>query len=158
MAGKIHHYDVQLEWTGNTGAGTSSYTSYDRSYRLRVNGKPAIAGSSDAQFRGLPARWNPEDLLVAALSACHHLWYLHLCADAGVNVIAYRDDASGVMAENDDGSGQFTAVVLHPTVTITATSDREKARSLHHEAAKFCFIARSMNFPVGHEPTIIVDE
>jgi organic hydroperoxide reductase OsmC/OhrA len=158
MAGKDHHYDVQLEWTGNAGAGTPSYDGYQRAYVLRINGKPAILGSSDPVFRGNPGRWNPEDLLVASLSACHHLWYLHLCADAGINVIAYSDDASGVMAENDDGSGQFTAVVLRPTVTITSASDREKARSLHHEAGKLCFIARSMNFPVGHEPTIIVDD
>ena len=157
VAGKDHRYDVQLEWTGNTGAGTPSYMSYGRSYALRANGKPTIVGSSDPQFGGMAARWNPEDLLVASLSACHHLWYLHLCSEAGVNVIAYSDDASGVMAENSDGSGQFTAVVLRPTVTITADSDREKARSLHHDAAKFCFIARSMNFPVGHEPTIIVE-
>jgi organic hydroperoxide reductase OsmC/OhrA len=158
MAARDHHYDVQLEWTGNTGAGTPNHAGYQRAYVLRVAGKPAIAGSSDPAFRGDIARWNPEDLLVASLSACHHLWYLHLCAEAGICVIAYGDHASGVMAENSDGSGQFTAVVLRPTVTITRTSDREKARSLHHDAAKFCFIARSMNFPVGHEPTIIVDE
>lgn len=157
MAAKDHHYDVQLEWTGNTGAGTSSCISYARRYELRVDGKPVITGSSDPQFRGLPACWNPEDLLVASLSACHHLWYLHLCTEAGVNVTAYSDDASGIMAENSDGSGQFSAVVLRPTVTITADSDREKAKSLHHEAANYCFIARSMNFPVGHEPTIIVE-
>jgi organic hydroperoxide reductase OsmC/OhrA len=156
MAGRDHHYDVRLEWTGNTGAGTPSYDGYQRAYVLRADGKPAIIGSSDPAFRGNPARWNPEDLLVASLSACHHLWYLHLCAEAGISVIDYRDDASGVMAENSDGSGQFTAVVLRPTVTITDGNDRDKARSLHHDAAKLCFIARSMNFPVGHEPTIIV--
>jgi organic hydroperoxide reductase OsmC/OhrA len=156
MAGRDHQYDVQLEWTGNTGAGTPSYTGYRRAYVLRVDGKPAIIGSSDPAFRGDAAQWNPEDLLIASLSACHHLWYLHLCAEAGVSVIAYRDDASGVMAENSDGSGQFTAVVLRPTVTITSASDRDRARRLHHDAAQFCFIARSMNFPVGHEPTIVV--
>jgi organic hydroperoxide reductase OsmC/OhrA len=156
MAGKKHRYGVQLEWTGNTGTGTASYDGYERAYVLRSGGKPAIIGSSDAAFRGDAARWNPEDLLVASLSSCHHLWYLHLCADAGVDVIAYRDDASGVMNENSDGSGEFTAVVLRPTVTISRSSDREKALSLHHDAARVCFVARSVNFPVGHEPTIIV--
>jgi organic hydroperoxide reductase OsmC/OhrA len=158
MTGKDHHYDVELEWTGNTGAGTPSYSGYQRAYALRINGKPTIIGSSDPAFGGNAARWNPEDLLVASLSACHHLWYLHLCSEAGISVIAYSDDASGVMAENSDGSGQFTAVVLRPTVTITGASDRDKARSLHHDAARLCFIARSMNFPVGHEPTIIVHD
>ena len=110
-------------------------------------------------FAGFPATAHPMAMLsamVASLSACHHLWYLHLCADAGVTVIAYSDDASGEMAENEDGSGQFTAVVLRPRVTITSASDRDKARMLHDDAASFCFVARSMNFPVGHEPTIIV--
>lgn len=158
MTSKDHHYGVQLEWSGNTGAGTPRYDGYDRAYVLRADGKPEILGSSDVVFRGYAARWNPEDLLVASLSACHHLWYLHLCSDAGVNVTAYRDDASGVMAENSDGSGQFTAVVLRPTVTVTGGSDRDKARSLHHDAAKLCFIARSMNFPVRHEPTIFVQD
>jgi organic hydroperoxide reductase OsmC/OhrA len=156
MAGRDHHYDVQLEWTGNSGVGTPSYAGYERSYVLRAGGKPAIIGSSDPAFRGDAARWNPEDLLVASLSACHQLWYLHLCAEAGVSVIAYRDDASGVMTENSDGSGQFAAVVLRPTVTITGTSDREKAKRLHQDAAQLCFVARSVNFPVGHEPTIVV--
>lgn len=158
MAGKDHFYDVALEWTGNTGAGTPSYDGYERAYVLRAKGKQAIVGSSDAAFRGNAARWNPEDMLVASLSACHHLWYLHLCSEAGINVTAYRDEASGVMTENSDGSGQFAAVMLRPTVTITSASDSEKAHSLHHDAAKCCFIARSMNFPVGHEPTIIVHD
>jgi organic hydroperoxide reductase OsmC/OhrA len=158
MAGKDHHYDVQLEWTGNRGAGTPSYRGYERSYVLRVDGKPAIIGSSDPAFLGDAARWNPEDLLVASLSACHQLWYLHLCAEAGITVIAYRDNASGVMTENNDGSGQFSSVVLRPTVTISGVSDRDVAQRLRHDAARLCFVARSMNFPVRHEPTIVVGD
>ena len=156
MAGKEHRYAVTVEWTGNRGEGTSSYKSYERAHELRAEGKPTIPGSSDPAFRGDPARWNPEELLVASLSACHKLWYLHLCATAGVVVTDYVDDAEGVMAEEADGGGRFVRVVLRPRVTITAGSDRDKAQALHHEAHALCFIARSVSFPVTHEPTTLV--
>jgi organic hydroperoxide reductase OsmC/OhrA len=157
MSERDHRYSVQLEWTGNSGVGTASYTSYRRDHVVQAGDKPPIAGSSDPVFGGDAARWNPEDLLLASLSACHQLWYLHLCADAGIKVIAYRDDASGVMVESSDGSGQFSAVVLQPTVTIARGCDPAEAARLHDDAGRYCFIARSMNFPVGHEPTIIVE-
>ncbi|MBZ4418385.1 OsmC family protein [Myxococcus sp. RHSTA-1-4] len=156
MAGKEHRYAVTVEWTGNRGEGTSSYKRYERAHELRAEGKPTIPGSSDPAFRGDPARWNPEELLVASLSACHKLWYLHLCATAGVVVTDYVDDAEGVMAEEADGGGRFVRVVLRPRVTITAGSDRDKAQALHHEAHALCFIARSVSFPVTHEPTTLV--
>jgi organic hydroperoxide reductase OsmC/OhrA len=154
-AGKEHRYAVHVEWTGNTGAGTASYRSYERAHELRVDGKPVIPGSSDPAFRGDPARWNPEELLVASLSACHKLWYLHLCATAGVVVTDYADQAEGFMSEEADGGGRFVRVVLRPRVTITAGSDRQKAEALHHDAHAMCFIARSVTFPVTHEPTIV---
>jgi organic hydroperoxide reductase OsmC/OhrA len=124
---------------------------------ISSEGKPDIPGSSDPHFRGDRARWNPEELLVAALCACHQLAYLHLCAVNDIVVTAYEDEAQGVMVEERDGAGQFAGVVLRPTVTITAKSDPEKARRLHHDAHELCFIARSVNFPVTHEPVIIVE-
>jgi organic hydroperoxide reductase OsmC/OhrA len=148
-----HRYTVSLEWTGNEGNGTSSYRAYGRSYRLSAEGKADILGSSDPHFRGDPSRWNPEELLVAALSSCHKLWYLHLCAVNGIVVTAYEDEAHGLMEEQPGGSGQFSSVVLRPRVTIAA-GDAEKARTLHHDAHAACFIARSVNFPVTHEPVI----
>ncbi|MFP2907260.1 OsmC family protein [Pyxidicoccus sp. 3LFB2] len=157
MSGHEHRYTVALKWTGNTGSGTSSYRGYERAHELSVEGKPVIPGSSDPAFRGDPKRWNPEELLVASLSACHKLWYLHLCATAGVVVTDYVDAAEGLMAEDAEGSGRFTRVVLRPRVTIAAGSDREKAHALHHEAHAKCFIANSVNFPVTHEPTTTVE-
>lgn len=154
--GKEHHYSTLLIWTGNTGAGTASYKAYDRDHIVSVNGKPEIPGSSDPSFRGDPQRYNPEELLVSALSSCHLLWYLHLCAVNGVVVVDYRDEAIGTMIETSDGSGRFSEVVLRPMVTITADSMVEKARALHQEAHKFCFIANSVNFPVKQEPEIRV--
>jgi organic hydroperoxide reductase OsmC/OhrA len=156
MAGKQHRYRVDLKWTGNKGSGTGGYAAYERSHELRTGSKPMLPGSSDPGFRGDASRWNPEELLVASLSACHQLWYLHLCAVNHVIVTAYEDAAEGVMAEEADGAGQFVSVTLRPRVTITAGSDSAKAQSLHHEASEKCFIARSMNFPVGHEPTVVV--
>jgi organic hydroperoxide reductase OsmC/OhrA len=157
-AGKEHRYTVAVEWTGNTGAGTAGYRAYERRHELSVPGapKPAIPGSSDPSFRGDPARWNPEELLVASLSACHKLWYLHLCADAGVVVTAYEDRAEGTMVEAADGGGQFTRVTLRPQVVLAPGSDVERAEALHHEAHGKCFISRSVNFEVAVEPAVRV--
>lgn len=156
MADTQHRYRVAVTWTGNTGTGTSGYRNYSRDYDMAVGGKPAIAGSSDPNFRGDPARWNPEELLVASLSACHELWYLGLCAAAGVVVTAYVDEAEGFMTEERSGAGQFTRVVLRPRVTVAAGTDVAKALALHGPAAEKCFIARSVNFEVAHEPEIII--
>lgn len=151
---KSHHYSSKLEWTGNRGQGTADYKSYDRSYTVSINGKPDIKGSADPDFRGDHSRWNPEELFLVSLSACHMLWYLHLCADEEIRVLSYRDQANGVMGERKNGSGRFTEVVLHPVVTISDKNNLDKATKLHQRAHKMCFIANSCNFPVRHEPEI----
>lgn len=155
MANKQHRYTVQVAWTGNSGTGTQSYRGYERAHDISAQGKPTIAASSDPAFRGDSTRWNPEELLVAALSACHKLWYLGLCAQAGVVVTAYEDVAEGSMVEEANGAGQFTSVTLCPHVTISAASDAVKAIELHRQAHAMCFIARSVNFPVINTPTIV---
>ena len=150
---KEHHYIATITWTGNRGTGTSGYGAYDRDHTIGVAGKPEILGSSDPAFRGNKNRYNPEDSFVAALSACHMLWYLHLCAVNGVIVEHYVDNASGTMIETQDGSGQFSEIVLCPEVTIRSDDMREKAKSLHEEAHRMCFLARSVNFPIRHKPS-----
>jgi organic hydroperoxide reductase OsmC/OhrA len=150
---KTHHYSVAVRWTGNTGTGTSGYKSYERRHEISAEtAKPPIRGSSDPTFRGDPACWNPEELLVASLSACHQLWYLHLCSDAGIIVVDYVDHAEGIMEETADGSGRFLSVTLRPRVAVASTSDIAKAQELHTSAHAKCFIAKSVNFPVLHEP------
>ncbi len=149
-----HHYKITNTWTGNTGNGTRDYKAYTRDHEISGEGKPVISGSSDPAFRGDPARYSPEDLLVAALSTCHMLSYLHQCAVNGVVVVAYTDNAEGVMEENGDGSGQLTSVTLRPRVTVSDASMFDKAQSLHTAASKNCFIARSVNFPVLHKPQV----
>ncbi len=157
MAGsKQHRYQAKVVWSGAAEGPTRDYKSYSRAHRIEIAGKPPIEGSSDAAFLGDPARHNPEDLLVASLSACHMLWYFHLCAVKGVVVTAYEDAAEGTMVEAP-GNGRMTEVVLHPRVTITADSDPELARSLHERAHHECYIANSMNFPVRCEPEIVVE-
>jgi organic hydroperoxide reductase OsmC/OhrA len=151
---KQHNYELQVEWTGNTGEGTKTYRGYRRDHTITAEGKPPILASSDPSFRGDPSRYNPEDLLVASLSACHMLSYLHLCAVNHVTVLDYRDVALGLMDENSDGSAQFTRVTLRPTVKIAPGDDRVKAHALHDQAHHLCFIARSVNFPVDVAPTI----
>jgi organic hydroperoxide reductase OsmC/OhrA len=150
----MHHYKVTTQWTGNRGAGTADYKAYDRSHTLAIDHKSDILGSSDPSFRGDKTRHNPEDLLVCALSACHMLSYLHLCAVNGIVVTDYVDHATGGMELNPDGSGHFTQVTLHPVVTVSQEEMVDKARTLHGEAGKKCFIANSVNFPVLHQPTI----
>ncbi|WES65938.1 OsmC family protein [Microbacter sp. GSS18] len=151
-----HRYRVRTEWTGDRGTGTSGYRDYDRATRISVDGKPELLASADKPFRGDPSRWNPEDMLLAALSQCHLLSYLHACVQAGVVVVAYEDDASGLMTEDGRGAGRFQEVVLRPRVTIADESMRTAALAAHETANGWCFIANSVNFPVTHEPRIDV--
>ena len=153
---KEHVYNITVRWTGNRGSGTSAYNAYSRDHIIEASDKPPIGGSSDPAFRGDFSRYSPEDLLVASLSACHMLWYLHLCAEAGITVISYADDAVGIMEEVADGSGRFALVTLRPEVMVEAGADVVRAKTLHLEAARKCFIANSVNFPVVHEPTLEV--
>lgn len=152
-----HEYEVEVEWQGDRGTGTSGYRDYGRRHVVRVAGKEHdIAGSSDRVFHGDPERWNPEDLLIAALSQCHMLSYLHVATSHGVVVRGYTDIAAGVMQEDGRGGGRFTEVVLRPRVVVADASMAELALGLHAEASEKCFIAASVAFPVRHEPTVVV--
>lgn len=155
MGVRQHRYEVSVSWTGNRGSGTSGYRDYGRGHEVSAEGRPVIAGSSDPVFRGDAARWNPELELTAAISQCHMLAYLHLCAMAGVVVTEYTDDAYGIMAETADGGGRFVEAVLRPRVTVAAADMTETAVKLHEDAGAKCFIASSLNFPVRHEPVIV---
>jgi organic hydroperoxide reductase OsmC/OhrA len=147
-----HNYNLTVKWTGNKGDGTSSYRGYERSHSILVEGKMEIPGSSDPAFRGDKTRYNPEELLVAALAGCHMLSFLHECVKAGVVVSDYVDHATGIMVETSNGGGHFTEVTLNPMVTVTESSMIEKANELHHKASELCFIASSVNFAVHHRP------
>ncbi|CAI1652867.1 peroxiredoxin, SACOL1771 subfamily [Serratia proteamaculans] len=156
MNQKEHHYQVNVKWTGNKGSGTQSYKTYERNYEISAGGKPVISGSSDPAFLGDAKCWNPEDLLVAAASACHKLWYLHLCSEAGISVLSYVDQAKGTMREGKKGC--FTDITLQPEITIRLGDDINRALALHHRAHELCFIANSLNFPITCQPVITHSE
>jgi organic hydroperoxide reductase OsmC/OhrA len=154
-APRDHTYTVTVTWTGNTGSGTSAYRAYGRAHEIGAQGKPSIPGSSDPAFRGDPARYNPEEMLVGSLSSCHMLWYLHLASEAGIAVQAYQDIAEGVMIEDAGGGGRFQEVVLQPEITVPPGTDLVQADTLHKLAHARCFIANSVNFPVRCEPVFL---
>jgi len=157
--GILHTYEATLRWTGARGVGTTGYTAYSRDHEVAFEGKPPLLGSADPSFRGDPGRYTPEELMVAALAQCHMLWFLHLAAADGVVVVGYSDSAQGRMRVEAAGHGQFTEVVLRPFVTI-ASVERADGRQvtddevalLHARSREHCFIARSVNFPVRHDP------
>jgi organic hydroperoxide reductase OsmC/OhrA len=151
-----HQYSVGVQWTGNRGEGTTGYKAYGRDSVITTEGKPSLECSADRSFRGDAERWNPEDLLVAALSQCHMLSYLHVAVLHGVVVTGYRDEATGVMVQTADGGGHFRSVTLRPIVEVADPASVELAHTLHAEANAKCFIAASVNFPVGHEPVTTV--
>jgi organic hydroperoxide reductase OsmC/OhrA len=155
--GREHNYNISITWTGNRGTGTSGYRAYDRNHVIKAADKAEIAGSSDPAFRGDKTRYNPEEFMVAALSTCHMLSYLHVCVLNGVVVTDYKDNATGIMAETPDGGGHFIEVTLNPVVTVKDASMIEKANELHHKASELCFIANSVNFPVKHTPTCVAE-
>lgn len=153
--GNRHSYHIMLDWTGNKGSGTSSYRAYARDYSLIIDGKTDILGSSDPAFLGDPRRHNPEDLFLASVSSCHMLWYLHLASANGITVTDYKDAAEGTMQTNPDGSGEFTQIILRPTVVIDSDQHITLAESLHDQVGDLCFIARSIKVPITHEVTMV---
>ena len=153
---KLHDFASSIVWTGNRGEGTLAYKGYDRTWDIALPGKDIIHCSNDPLLGGDPAKTNPEDLLISALSACHMLWYLHLASNAGIVVTGYRDDPIGHGETLPNGAGRFLAAVLRPKISVQEGADLEFAGELHHKVHDFCFIARSVNFPVSYEPTFNV--
>lgn len=158
-----HRYALTVRWTGNLGEGTASYRGYSRDHDIEIPGLPVLYGSADPTFHGDRTRYNPEQLLLAALSQCHLLSFLHVAVKHGVVVTGYEDRAEGLMRTNRDGNGQFESVTLRPRVTVAAQASGELPDAgllevLHAEANGVCFIARSVNFPVLHEPTLLVED
>jgi organic hydroperoxide reductase OsmC/OhrA len=147
-----HHYSLTVQWTGNLGDGTASYRGYSRDHDIMIAGLPVLKGSADPTFHGDRDRYNPEQLLLAALAQCHMLSFLHVAVRHGVVVTDYRDEATGRLRLNQDGSGQFESATLNPRVTVADAAHLELSEQLHREANQVCFIARSVNFPVLHSP------
>ena len=150
-----HSYVSRIVWTGNRGTGTSGYREYDRTWNVAIPGKPVVECSNDPLLGGNPARMNPEDMLLSALSACHMLWFLHFAADAGIAVFAYEDEPEGVAEVGTGGAGRFLSATLRPQITVAEGTDTGLASALHGRIHDVCFIARSVNFPVRCEPRFV---
>jgi organic hydroperoxide reductase OsmC/OhrA len=152
---KTHDFTAQIVWTGDRGEGAKQYRGYDRTWRIATPGKSPIECSNDPILGGDPSKPNPEDLLLASLSACHMLWYLHLASEAGIVVRGYEDSPLGVGETGPRGEGRFVRAVLRPTIRVEHGADIAKAEALHTAVHAFCFIARSVNFPVSYEARYI---
>jgi len=148
---KQHDYTATVVWTGNRGSGTSGYRAYDRTWDVATPGKPVIHCSNDPLLGGDPGLPNPEDLLLASLSACHMLWFLHLASDAGIVVSDYRDSPIGIGEVSPGGAGRFVSATLRPQIVIDDLSKRAKADQIHQDIHHCCFIARSVSFPIAYE-------
>lgn len=151
-----HHYQVRITWTGNTGEGTANYNSYRRDHEISGTEQAPILGTTEVPKFHDSKRYTPDELLVASLSACHMMWLLHLCADAGITVTSYVDDARGRMIQAGR-SGHFTDVTLYPVMKITDATRIQDAEKLHEQAGELCNIAKSVNFPVHCKPTVSAD-
>jgi organic hydroperoxide reductase OsmC/OhrA len=152
---KTHDYTAQIVWTGDRGDGTRQYRGYDRTWRIVTPGKPPVDCSNEPLLGGDPAKPNPEDLLLASLAACHMLWYLHLASNAGIVVKAYEDTPLGVGETGLRGEGRFVRALLRPKIAVERGADLAKATALHKEVHDYCFIARSVNFPISYEPAYV---
>ena len=153
---EAHDFTAKVVWTGNRGEGTAHYRAYDRTWELRTEGKPVLPCSNDPRLGGDPGLYNPEDMLIAALSSCHMLWYLHLASDAGITVLGYEDDPVGHGESEASGAGRFTGATLRPRITVAAGTDLARADAIHGEIHKVCFIARSVAFPVAFEARYVI--
>lgn len=152
---KQHAYGSAIVWTGDRGQGTSEYRGYDRTWEVRIPGKPVIRCSNDPLLGGDPSKPNPEDLLLSSLSACHMLWYLHLACNAGIVVMGYEDAPVGIGETSPNGAGRFLRATLRPSIRLPRGSDLVRADAIHHEVHRYCFVARSLNFPVEYEATYL---
>lgn len=155
---KQHEYTARVVWTGNAGEGTRRYRGYARTWDIATPGKPVVHCSNDPLLGGDPALPNPEDLLLATVSACHMLWYLHLACNAGIVIHSYTDDPVATGETEPNGAGRFLRATLRPRIEVEPGADLDKAAALHRDVHQFCFIARSINFPLAYEPTFVVRE
>lgn len=152
---ELHDFSPTIRWTGNRGQGTSSYRSYDRKWQIETPGKPVIQCSNDPMLGGDPELHNPEDMLISALSACHMLWYLHLASNGGIIVESYEDCPVGYGETAPNGAGRFVAATLRPRVVVQAGTSLAQAEAIHGRVHQYCFIARSVNFPISYEPETV---
>lgn len=146
-----HLFKAELKWTSNQNLEDVTKRFYSKSHQIKIEGKPVLDISAAKAFKGDPELYNPEDLLLSSLVSCHMMSYLYVCAQNGIEVLGYSDNAEATLEVSPDGSGRFVEVRLFPKVKIVNSDQVELALELHKKANQLCFIANSCNFPVLHE-------
>lgn len=143
-----------MSWDGASRHGLEFRDRTKRRHTISHPEKPDIDGSAAPAFHGETTRWNPEELLLAALSQCHMLTFFYLAHEEGLEVVDYEDTPEATLRTHADGSGEMTEAILKPRVTVRGGWEGS-LDDMHHRAHELCFIARSVNFPVTHEATTL---
>ena len=143
-----HVFKAQLDWLFSK----KESVTYTKSHTITIDGKAVIYVSAAKAFKGDPALYNPEDLLLSSVVSCHMMSYLYVCKQNDIDVVSYTDEAEATLEVSADGSGRFIAIKLNPKVCISNKEKIEEALSLHKKANQLCFIANSCNFPIVHFP------
>jgi organic hydroperoxide reductase OsmC/OhrA len=145
-------YTADVSWTLKSGEDFLKGR-FSRGHMVSFDGGVVVPASASPHVVGkwaVEAAVDPEEMLVAALSNCHMLSFLHVARLAGFTVAAYRDHAEGTMAEIAPGRQAVTKVVLNPQIEWRgAAPDDQKLEALHHEAHDMCFIANSVKTEVS---------
>jgi organic hydroperoxide reductase OsmC/OhrA len=145
-----HRYETRVNWSGSTGLG---WDHYDRVHAATAAPAEQKVHLTTGESHGDPSILNPEQLLVMSASSCQMLSFLHLAAKARIDVVAYQDEAIGLMPE-DDQPLRITEITLRPRITVAGDASEERVRKLVHTAHEHCFIANSLNSAMSIEPTV----
>jgi len=144
-----HEFSLRAEWNTDDERPHPA-RGFSRDIVIQADGPGEIAGSAAKPFHGDTSRWNPEQLVLAALAECHILSYLYVAGQAEIEVEKVSVRGELTLEAGAEG-GQITSATLYPEVWVTDAMQLPRARELHDEAHKQCFIARSMNFPIRIE-------
>jgi organic hydroperoxide reductase OsmC/OhrA len=136
-----HH--ASIRWVRSSES--FAYPDYNRNHAWVFPGGTQIEASAAAQFLGHPDCVDPEEAFVAAISSCHMLTFLAICARKRIIVNRYRDDAVGFMEKNAGGKLAITRVRLIPEIEFeNDPPGADLLRRLHHLSHQECFIANSV--------------
>jgi len=122
------------------------YSEYNRNHTWKFGNGIELPASAAVEFLGDVDRVDPEEAFVAAISSCHMLTFLAICARKRITLDRYSDCAVGYMEINERGKLAITRVLLCPEIVCTGTTlNADRLRHMHHLSHQECFIANSVN-------------
>jgi organic hydroperoxide reductase OsmC/OhrA len=145
----MSEHKITLNWT--KGNAPFTYDAYPRDHRINFKNGEAVSFSAAAAYKGDPAKGDPEDMLVAALSSCQMLTFLAIAAKKKLTVLSYDDEAVGFL-EKEGGKLWITRVILRPKIVFETAPDAATLAEMNHMAHEQCFIANSVKTEVTVEP------